>query len=415
MITLRNGLNTLSSISQSPSCPILKESVTVEPLAIPLTRLSDEEIEIQEIVKRLANEKIRPLVKQMDETSKLDKTIIDSLFENGLMSVNIENRFDGTGSTFFSLMLVIEQLAKVDPAVSAFVGIHSTLVVQTLNAFGSEEQKSKYLPLLAKDTVGSFCLSEPNAGSDAFSMKTMAVKDGDYYVINGSKQWITNAKEADVFVVFANVNPEAGYKGITCFIVERNTPGLTVAKAEDKLGIRCSSTCPVIFDSVRVPTSAVVGHIGQGYKYAMHTMNIGRIGIGAQMLGLAEGCFEEAVKYTFDRKQFGRRIFDFQAMQHQISQIATRIESAKLLVYNAARLRDAGLPFTKEAAMAKYYAAEVATHTTSKAVEWLGGVGFTRDFPIEKYYRDCKIGAIYEGTSNIQLNTIAKLIDREFN
>jgi len=380
----------------------------------PLTQLSDEEQAMKDIVTKLAVEKIQPLVKEMDEKNMLDKSVIKALFDNGLMSVDISPKYGGTGSTFFTAMLVIEELAKVDPSVSVFCDVQNTLVTQTFHRFASEEQRSKYLPRIAKDTVGSFCLSETGSGSDAFALKTQAIKDGDNYVINGTKCWITNAEHAGIFLVYANVNPSLGYKGITCFVVERNTPGVSVAKREDKLGIRASSTCPVIFEDVRVPASNVIGEVGQGYKYAIGTLNEGRIGIGAQMLGLAEGCFDHAVKYTLERKQFGQKIFDFQSMQHQISQIATEIEAAKLLIYNAARLRDAKKPFIKEAAMAKYYASEVAAHTTTKCVEWLGGVGFTRDFPVEKYYRDCKIGAIYEGTSNIQLNTIAKHIADEY-
>ncbi|CAG2111897.1 unnamed protein product, partial [Medioppia subpectinata] len=303
---------------------------------------------------------------------------------------------------------------KACAAVSAFVCIHSTLPVQTLVSFGSDDQKRRYLPILANKSAASFAISESGAGSDAFALRTRAVRDGNDWVLNGAKSWITNAKESQVFVVFANANPEAGHRGITCFIVDRHTPGLTVERPENKLGIRCSSTCALTLDNVRVGPEQVVGEVGQGYRYAIQTLNVGRIGIAAQMLGLAEGCFAEAVKYTLGRLQFGRRIFDFQALQHQISAAATDLESARLLVYNAARLRDAGLPFVKEASMAKYYAAEVATRVTSKSVEWLGGVGFTRDFPVEKYYRDCKIGNIYEGTSNIQLNTIAKFIDREY-
>jgi len=293
------------------------------------------------------------------------------------------------------------------------VDVQNTLIAQTFRRFANEKQRQQYFPRLSKDTVGCFCLSEISSGSDAFALKTQAKKDGDFYIINGSKSWITNAEHAGLFLVYASVDLSLGYKGITCFVVEKGTPGLTVSKPADKLGIRASSTCPVIFEDVRVPKENIIGSVGHGYKYAIGTLNEGRIGIGAQMLGLAEGVFERSVKYTMERKQFGKRIFDFQAMQHQIAQAATQIEAARLLVYNAARLRDANQPFIKEAAMAKYFASEVACSTSSKCVEWLGGVGFTRDFPVEKYYRDAKIGCIYEGTSNIQLNTIAKLIEGE--
>ncbi|CAG2179038.1 unnamed protein product, partial [Oppiella nova] len=361
------------------AAPLNEDTLAVQSqLPAPLTQLTTDEEAMRDIVRRLADEKVRPLVRQMDESAVMDQSVIDALFANGLMSVNIDTAYGGTGGNTFSLMVVIEELAKACASVSAFVGIHSTLAVQTLISFGTDDQKRRYLPVLAQRSAGSFCISEPNAGSDAFALKTTATREGDHWVINGAKSWITNAKEAQVFVVFANADPRAGHRGITCFIVDRHTPGLTVERPENKLGIRCSSTCPVTLDGVRVPECNVVGQVGQGYKYAIQTLNVGRIGIAAQMLGLAEGCFQEAVRYTFDRKQFGRRIFDFQALQHQISRAATEIESARLLVYNSARLRDAGMPFVKEASMAKYYASEVATRTTSKAVEWLGGVGFTK-------------------------------------
>lgn len=374
---------------------------------------------MRDVVRRLSQEKIAPLVRKMDQESQLDKSIIDALFENGvgtpgfgvmfhvfnhrifirsqLMAVEVPESYGGTGATFFTAMLVIEELAKVDPSVSVFCDVQNTLVFLCFHRFGTEEQKKLYYPRIATDTVGAFCLSEPGSGSDAFALQTKAVKTGDHYVINGSKCWITNAEHAGVFLVFANINPEAGYRGITCFIVDRNTPGVTVAKKEDKLGIRASSTCPIIFEDVKVPASNILGQPGQGYKIAISVLNEGRIGIGAQMIGLAQGVFDHAVKYTLERKQFGQRIFDFQGMQHQIAHVATQIEASRLLVYNAARLRDANKPFIKEAAMAKYYSSEVAALASSKAVEWLGGVGFTKDYPVEKYYRDAKIGQIYEG------------------
>jgi len=336
------------------------------------------------------------------------------LFSNGLMGIEIDSDYGGTGSSFFSSIITVEELAKVDPAVSVFCDIQNTLINTLIRNLGTTEQKEKYLPRLSQDMVGSFCLSEPGSGSDAFSLKTQAVKSGDSYIINGSKMWISSAEIAGVFLVMANVNPTAGYKGITCFLVDKNTPGLVVGKKEDKLGIRASSTCTVHFDNVQVPASNILGKEGQGYKYAISMLNEGRIGIGAQMVGLAQGCFDATVPYTLQRIQFGKRIFDFQAMQHQIAEVATQIECARLLVYNAARLKEAGMPFVKEAAMAKYYSSEVATLTTSKCIEWMGGVGFTKDYPVEKFFRDCKIGTIYEGTTNIQLNTIAKFVEQQY-
>nr|KAG5687675.1 hypothetical protein BaRGS_027567 [Batillaria attramentaria] len=329
------------------------------------------------------------------------------------MAIETPTKYGGTNSTFFVANLVIEELAKVDPAVSVFCDIQNTLINTLIMKLGTEEQKDKYLPRLATDMVGSFCLSEPEAGSDAFALRTQAVKQGDHYVITGQKIWISSADLAGVFLVMANAKPSDGYKGITCFIVDSDAEGLSIGKKEDKLGIRASHTCTVNFDQVKVPESNILGQFGQGYKYAISMLNEGRIGIGAQMVGLAEGCFSRTVPYTMERKQFGRRIWDFQGMQHQIAHVATQIEAARMLVYNAARRKEAGLPVVKEASMAKYFASEVATLTTSKCIEWMGGVGFTKDYPIEKYFRDCKIGTIYEGTSNIQLNTIAKCIERE--
>ncbi|KAK2713156.1 short/branched chain specific acyl-CoA dehydrogenase, mitochondrial-like [Artemia franciscana] len=380
----------------------------------PLTHLSEEEQMMKQTVAKLAQEKIAPLVKRMDEESEMDISIRDALFENGLMGIEIESEYGGTESTFFMANLVIEELAKVDASVSVFCDVQNTLINNLVRSFANKEHKEKLLPRLAKDTVGCFCLSEPESGSDAFALKTSAKKDGEYYLINGSKCWITSAEHAGFFLVMANAKPEAGYKGITCFIVDRNAPGVTVAKKENKLGIRASSTCSIHFDNVRVHESDILGQFGVGYKYAISTLNEGRIGIASQMIGLAQGCFDQTIRYVLERKQFGKRIFDFQGMQHQISLIRTQIEAARLLTYNAARLKEAGLPFIKEAAMAKYYSSEVAAATTTKCVEWMGGVGFTKDYPIEKYYRDCKIGAIYEGTSNIQLNTIAKLIEQDY-
>lgn len=369
---------------------------------------------MRDAVKKFAQERIAPFVSKMDESSHMDDEIIQSLFEQGLMGIEIDPEFGGTGSTFFSSILVIEELAKVDPSVAVLCDIQNTLINTLISNLGTAEQKEKYLSRLSTDTVGSFCLSEAESGSDAFALKTRAEKYGDYYVINGSKMWISNAEHAGVFLVMANVDPSAGYRGITCFIVDRDTEGLEIGKKENKLGLRASSTCPLNFDNLKVPEKNILGQIGHGYKYAIGMLNEGRIGIAAQMLGLAQGCFDHTVPYTRQRVQFGKRIFDFQGMQHQIAHVATQIEAARLLTYNAARLKEAGRPFIKEACMAKYFTAEVATLTTSKCIEWMGGVGFTKDYPIEKYYRDCKIGTIYEGTTNVQLSTMAKFIDKEY-
>ncbi|XP_019739088.1 short/branched chain specific acyl-CoA dehydrogenase, mitochondrial isoform X1 [Hippocampus comes] len=380
----------------------------------PLQSYSEEESMMRESVKRYAQEHIAPLVAKMDEHSFMDEAVIKSLFEQGLMGIEIDAEYGGTGSTFFSSILVIEELAKVDPSVAVLCDIQNTLINTLLMQLGTAAQKEQYLSRLCTDMIGSFCLSEAESGSDAFALKTRAEKHKDYYVINGSKMWISNAENAGVFLVMANVDPSAGYRGITCFIVDRETEGLAIGKKENKLGLRASSTCPLNFDNVKVPEKNILGQAGHGYKYAIGMLNEGRIGIAAQMLGLALGCFDHTVPYTRQRVQFGKRIFDFQGMQHQIAHVATQIEAARLLTYNAARLKEAGRPFIKEACMAKYFAAEVATLTTSKCIEWMGGVGFTKDYPIEKYYRDCKIGTIYEGTTNIQLSTMAKFIDKEY-
>uniref|UniRef100_A0A7N6FG10 Short/branched chain specific acyl-CoA dehydrogenase, mitochondrial n=1 Tax=Anabas testudineus TaxID=64144 RepID=A0A7N6FG10_ANATE len=380
----------------------------------PLQTFSEEETMMRDAVKKYAQERIAPLVSKMDEDSFMDQEVIKSLFEHGLMGIEIDPQYGGSGSSFFSSILVIEELAKVDPSVAVLCDIQNTLINTLFAKLGTPAQKEQYLSRLSTDMIGSFCLSEAESGSDAFSLKTRAEKQKDYYVINGSKMWISNAEHAGVFLVMANVDHSAGYRGITCFIVDRDTEGLEICKKENKLGLRASSTCPVNFDNVKVPVKNILGQIGHGYKYAIGMLNEGRIGIAAQMLGLAQGCFDHTIPYTRQRVQFGKRIFDFQGMQHQIAHVATQIEAARLLTYNAARLREAGRPFIKEACMAKYHASEVATLTTSKCIEWMGGVGFTKDYPIEKYYRDCKIGTIYEGTTNIQLTTIAKFIDKEY-
>ncbi|KAM4637086.1 short/branched chain specific acyl-CoA dehydrogenase, mitochondrial [Discoglossus pictus] len=380
----------------------------------PLATFTEEEIMMKEIVKKFAQERIAPLVKSMDANSKMEDSVIQGMFELGLMGIEVDPQYGGTGASFFSSILVIEELAKVDPAVAIVCDIQNTLINALFHRMGTEAQKDTYLPRLCRDMVGSFALSEAESGSDAFSLRTTAEKHKDYYVINGSKMWISNSEQAGVFLVMANANVSAGYKGITCFIVPKETEGFHIGKKEDKLGLRASSTCSLNFDNVKVPESNVLGQVGQGYKYAIGMLNEGRIGIAAQMLGLAQGCFDHTVPYTKQRMQFGKRVFDFQSMQHQISHVATQLEAARLLTYNAARLQEAGRPFKKEACMAKYFSSEVASLTTSKCLEWMGGVGFTKDYPIEKYYRDVKIGTIYEGTSNIQLSTIAKFIDQEY-
>ncbi|GMR33415.1 hypothetical protein PMAYCL1PPCAC_03610, partial [Pristionchus mayeri] len=380
----------------------------------PLNQLSEHELALRDTVKRFSHDVIKPLVRSMDDTSTMHEAVIKGTFANGFMGIEVPEKYQGPESSFFDAVIVIEELAKIDPSVSVFVDVQNTLVAPLIFTLGTEEQKQKYLPRICHDWIGAFCLSEAGSGSDAFALKTTAKKDGDDFVINGSKLWITNAGHASFFLVFANAEPEKGYRGITCFLVDRNAEGVSVGKKEDKLGIRASSTCPVNFDGVRVPKSAILGEYGKGYKYAIECLNAGRIGIGAQMIGLAQGCFDAAIPFMQERKQFGSRLIDFQGMAFQVSEVGMEIEAARMLVYNAARMKEAGLSFVKEAAMAKLYSSIVASKTTSKCVEWLGGVGFTKEFPVEKFYRDAKIGTIYEGTSNIQLNTIAKLIDAEY-
>ncbi|XP_004474651.2 short/branched chain specific acyl-CoA dehydrogenase, mitochondrial [Dasypus novemcinctus] len=383
-------------------------------LCAPLQTFTEEEMMIKSTVKKFAQEQIAPLVSTMDENSKMEKSVIQGLFQQGLMGIEVDTKYGGTGASFFSSVLVVEELAKVDASVAVLCDIQNTIINTLIKKHGTEEQKATYLSKLSTDTIGSFCLSESGAGSDSFALKTRADKKGNYYVINGSKMWISNAEHAGLFLVMANIDPSVGYKGITCFIVNRDTEGLHVGKAENKMGIRASSTCPLTFENVKVPEANVLGQVGQGYKYAVGSLNEGRIGIAAQMLGLAQGCFDHTIPYVKERVQFGKRIFDFQGLQHQVAHVATQLEATRLMTYNAARLLEAGRPFIKEASMAKYYASEVAGLTTSKCIEWMGGVGYIKDYPMEKYFRDAKIGTIYEGTSNIQLSTIAKHIDAEY-
>ncbi|HXN47663.1 MAG TPA: acyl-CoA dehydrogenase [Bryobacteraceae bacterium] len=374
----------------------------------PLTALDEEERMFQTTVRRFAHDQIAPHVRQMDEAGLFRKELLGQMFELGLMAIEVPEEYGGQGGNFFQAVLAVEELAAVDPSASVIVDVQNTLVLNALLRWATEEQKRLYLPRLASDTVGAYALSEAGAGSDAFALATRAVEDGDSYLLTGRKLWITNAYEAGLYLVFANANPEAGYHGITCFLVEREFPGFSVGRKEDKLGIRASSTCELILEKCRVPKSNVVGQVGQGYKIAIETLNEGRIGIGAQMTGLAAGALNHAVGYARERKQFGKPIGAFQGVQFDLARMAASIEAARLLVYNAARLRDAGLPFTAEAAMAKYFSSQIAEETASRAVEIFGGVGFTRDYPVEKLYRDAKIGRIYEGTSNMQLATIAK-------
>ncbi|AKT42199.1 acyl-CoA dehydrogenase [Chondromyces crocatus] len=379
-----------------------------------LTQLSEEERFFRDSVLDFARKRVAPRVHAMDEAGAMDKEIVPPLFELGLMGVEIPEAYGGAGASFFNAILAVEALAIVDPSVSVVVDVQNTLVANAYLRWASDELKSRYLPRLCRDWVGSYALSEAGSGSDAFALAARAEKRGDRYILNGRKLWITNAAESHLFLVFANVDPSKGYKGITAFAVERDFPGFSVGKKEDKLGIRASSTCELILEDCEVPESNVVGEVGKGYKIAIETLNEGRIGIGAQMLGLAEGALDHAMRYMGDRKQFGQSIANFQGMQFQYARVAMEIEAARLMVYNAARLKDAGQPFVKEAAMAKLFASEVAERAASQCVELMGGVGFTKEYPVEKLYRDAKIGKIYEGTSNMQLSTIAKLLQAEY-
>ena len=376
--------------------------------AAPLTQLSEEESMFQASVRRFAAERLAPHVRAMDDAGVFRKELITELFELGLMAVDVPEEYGGQGGTFFQTILAIEELAKVDPSASVIIDVQNTLFNNALVRWGTDDQRRRWLPRAAKDAVASYALSEAGSGSDAFALTTRAVEAADEYCLTGRKLWITNAAEASLFLLFATVNPDAGYKGITAFLIERDFPGFTVGKKEDKLGIRASSTCELILDDCRVPKANVIGEVGQGYKIAIETLNQGRIGIGAQMTGLAEGALGHAIDYARERKQFGKPIAEFQGVQFELAEMAVEVEASRLMVYNAARLKDAGQPYLMEAAMCKYYASQVAERVASKAVEVLGGVGFTKDYPVEKLYRDAKIGRIYEGTSNMQRLTIAK-------
>jgi alkylation response protein AidB-like acyl-CoA dehydrogenase len=378
--------------------------------AAPLTVLSDEEEMFRSAVSDFAEERVRPLSHAMDEAGALDPSLIAPCFELGLMGIEVPEALGGAGGSFFLAALAVEALSRVDPAVAILVDVQNTLVNNCLLRWASDEQKQRYLPKLAAEWVGAYALSEPASGSDAFGLETRAERRGDGWVLNGRKLWITNGAEASLYVIFANADPSKGYKGITAFLVERSFTGFAVGKKENKLGIRASSTTELILDGCEVPAANVLGEVGQGYKVSIETLNEGRIGIGAQMIGVAAGALAAATAYGKERRQFGKPIVDFQGVQFQLAQAATELEAARLMVYNAARLKDAGQPFTQQAAMAKLFSSQVAERVTSLAVELLGGYGYTKEYPVEKYYRDAKIGAIYEGTSNMQLQTIAKLL-----
>jgi len=385
---------------------------TVAPIAnpAPLTSLTDDEILFRDNVRQFAEERVRPLAKEMDEKGVFEEELIHQFFRLGLMGIEVPEQYGGGGGRFFEAILAVEELSRADASAGVVVDVQNTLVNNALLRWTTEEQRKRYLPRMVTDTVGAYALSEAGSGSDAFALQTKAELKGSDYVLNGRKLWITNGKEAGLFILFATVDPSAGYKGITAFIIEKDFPGFSVGKKEDKLGIRASSTCELILEDCKVPKANVLGQVGKGYKIAIETLNEGRIGIGAQMLGVARGAWEYAAKYAQERKQFGKSLADFQGIQFQIAQMATDIEAARMLVYNAARMKDAGMNFVKEAAMAKLFCSQVAERVTSLAIEIYGGYGFTKDYPVEKYWRDSKIGKIYEGTSNMQLATIAKLV-----
>jgi alkylation response protein AidB-like acyl-CoA dehydrogenase len=373
-----------------------------------LTHLTEDEVLFRQSVRQFAKEQIAPHVRSMDEACVFRKDILKQLFDLGLMGIEIPEEYGGQGGNFFQCILAVEELSAVDPSAGIIVDVQNTIVINAILRWATTEQKQRYLPRLARDTAGAYALSEAGSGSDAFALATRAVDHGDHFLLTGRKLWISNAMESGLFLVFATVDPAAGYRGITAFIVERDFEGFQIGKKEDKLGLRASSTCELILDNCRVPRENVMGEVGKGYKIAIETLNEGRIAIGAQMVGLARGALEAATAYSKERKQFGKAISDFQAVQFSLARMATQLEAARLLVYNAARLRDAGQPFVTEAAMAKYFSSEVAEKIASESIEVFGGVGITKDYPAEKFYRDAKIGRIYEGTSNIQLLTIAK-------
>ncbi len=376
----------------------------------PLTSLTEDEILFRDNVRQFAEDKIRPLAREMDEKAMFNHALLDQFFQLGLMGIEVPEQYGGAGGKFFEAILAVEEFSRADASAGVIVDVQNTLVANAILRWATEDQKKRYLPKMTADTVGAYALSEAGSGSDAFALQTKAELKGSDFVLNGRKLWITNGKEAGLFILFATIDASKGYKGITAFLIEKDFPGFTVGKKEDKLGIRASSTCELILEDCRVPKENVLGEVGKGYKIAIETLNEGRIGIGAQMLGVARGAWEYAAKYAQERKQFGKPISEFQGIQFQIAQMATEIEAARLMVYNAARMKDAGVDFVKEAAMTKLFTSQVAERVTSLAIEVYGGYGFTKDYPVEKYWRDAKIGKIYEGTSNMQLATIAKLV-----
>ncbi|HSB75635.1 MAG TPA: acyl-CoA dehydrogenase [Terriglobales bacterium] len=389
----------------------MPETTLQKPAApAPLVALTEDEVLFRDNIRQFAEDKVRPLVREMDEKGVFDPGLIRQFFELGLMGIEIPEQHGGGGGTFFEAVLAVEEMSRVDASAGVIVDVQNTLVNNALLRWATEEQKKRYLPRMASEWVGAYALSEAGSGSDAFALQTKAELRGGDYVLNGRKLWITNSKEAGLFVLFATVDPAAGYRGITAFLVEREFPGFSVGKKEDKLGIRASSTCELILEDCRVPKNNVLGEAGKGYKIAIETLNEGRIGIGAQMTGVAGGAWEYAARYAQERKQFGKSLAEFQGVQFQLAQMATEIEAARMMVYNSARMKDAGMNFVKEAAMTKLFCSQVAERVTSLAVEIYGGYGFTKDYPVEKYFRDSKIGKIYEGTSNMQLQTIAKLV-----
>ena len=375
-----------------------------------LLALTEDEQLFRDSVRQFAEEAVRPLVKEMDEKGVFEHSLIEQFFQLGLMGIEIPEQYGGSGASFFEAILAVEELSRVDPSAAVVVDVQNTLVNNAILRWASEEQKKKYLPKMASEWVGAYALSEAGSGSDAFALQCRAQDKGDHWLLNGQKLWITNGKEASLFIMLTTVDPAAGYRGVTAFLVEKSFPGFSVGKKEDKLGIRASSTCELIMEDCKVPKENPLGEVGKGYKIAIETLNEGRIGIGAQMLGLAQGALDVAVKYAQERKQFGQPIANFQAIQFQLAQMATEVMAMRMMVYNVARMKDAGMPFLKEAAMTKLYCSQVAERVASMAVEILGGYGFTKDYPAEKFFRDSKIGSIYEGTSNMQLATIAKLV-----
>jgi alkylation response protein AidB-like acyl-CoA dehydrogenase len=383
-----------------------------QPAVLPLTSLAEEEAMFREAVRQFAESELAPRAARMDAEARMDPDIFPQLFELGLMGIEVPEELGGAGSSFFASIVVIEEVSRVDPAVGVLVDVQNTLINNCFLRYGSEDLQARYLPRLASEWIGAYCLSEAGSGSDAFALSCRASDEGDHYRLEGPKLWITNGGEASLFIVFANLDPAKGYRGITAFVVERDWDGVSIGKKEDKLGIRASSTVEVLFDGVKVPKENVLGEAGKGYKISIETLNEGRIGIGAQMVGLAQGALDHTVRYTQERQQFGKHLADFQAVQFQLARMRTDLEAARLMVYNAARLKTAGEDFLLEAAMAKLYASEAAQRISSQCVDLFGGYGFTKEYPVEKLFRDSKIGTIYEGTSNMQLNTIAKYMLR---